>query len=39
MKSINRLAYTISKGNKPNASDMEALNDIIDHVNKENEKS
>ena len=38
MKSINRLAYTISKGNKPNASDMEALNEIIDYVNKEKER-
>lgn len=38
MKAINRLAYTISKGNKPNASDMEALNDIIDYVNKEKER-
>lgn len=35
MKAINRLAYTISNGNKPNATDAEALNELIDYVNKE----
>ena len=35
MKAINRLAYTISNGNKPNATDVEALNELIDYVNKE----
>lgn len=38
MKAINRLAYTISKGNKPNANDAAALNEIIDYVNKEKER-
>lgn len=38
MKAINRLAYTISKGNKPNANDVKALNEIIEYVNKEKER-
>jgi len=38
MKAINRLAYTISNGNKPNASDVEALNQLIDYVNKEKQR-
>lgn len=38
MKAINRLAYTISKGNKPNANDVEALNELIEYVNKEKER-
>ena len=38
MKAINRLAYTISNGNKPNTSDVEALNQLIDYVNKEKER-
>lgn len=38
MKAINRLAYTISNGHKPNASDVEALNQLIDYVNKEKQR-
>ena len=38
MRALNRLAYTISNGNKPNASDVEALNQLIDYVNKEKQR-
>lgn len=35
---IKRLSFTIGKGNKPNATDIEALNGIIEYVNKERER-
>ena len=35
---IKRLSFTISKGNKPNVKDKEALNCVIDYVNKEKER-
>ena len=38
MKAINRLAYTISNGNKPNATDVEALNQLIGYINKEKQR-
>ena len=38
MKAINRLAYTISNGNKPNATDVEALNQLIEYINKEKQR-
>ena len=38
MKSLDRLIYTITKGHKPNDTDIEALNNIIQYVNKENER-
>ena len=38
MKSLNRLIYTITKGNKPNDTDVQALNEIIKYVNQENER-
>ena len=34
-KSIDRLKYTFSKGNKPNQNDFIALNDVINYVNTE----
>mgnify|MGYP001822482020 CR=1 FL=1 len=37
-KQIDRLKFTFSKGNKPNASDFEALNGIIQYVNSEKER-
>ncbi len=37
-KNLERLKYTISKGNKPNATDIQALNEIIIYVNKEKER-
>ena len=39
MKAINRLAYTISNGNKPNATDVEALNQLIEYINKEKQNT
>ena len=36
---IKRLSYTIGKGNKPNANDIEALNGVIEYVNQEKERS
>ena len=38
MKAISRLAYTIGSGNKPNATDIEALNELIEYVNKEKQR-
>jgi len=35
---LQRLIYTISNGNKPNNSDVVALNGIIDYVNSEKER-
>jgi hypothetical protein len=35
---INRLGYTISKQNKPNATDADALNSIIDFINLSNKE-
>ena len=32
--SVNRLSFTVSKSNKPNQTDMDALNTIIDTLNK-----
>jgi len=32
-KSMNRLAYTIAKGNKPNQTDVAAFNDIVEWIN------
>jgi hypothetical protein len=37
-KQIDRLKYTFTKGNKPNATDIEALNNIIKYVNSEKER-
>ena len=37
-KQIDRLKFTFSKGNKPNATDFEALNGIIEYVNSEKER-
>jgi hypothetical protein len=37
-KQIDRLKYTFTKGNKPNATDIEALNNIIKYVNAEKER-
>jgi hypothetical protein len=37
-KQIDRLKYTFTKGNKPNATDIEALNGIIKYVNSEKER-
>ena len=37
-KSIDRLKYTFSKGNKPNQNDFVALNDVINYVNQEKER-
>ena len=38
MKSLNRLIYTITKGNKPNDTDVQALNEIIQYVNQEKQR-
>ena len=38
MKAINRLIYTISNGNKPNQTDVDALNDVIKYYNSERER-
>ena len=38
-KDIRRLAFTISKGNKPNESDIQALNGVIKYVNDEKERT
>ena len=38
VNNIKRLSYTFSKGNKPNQNDIEALNGVIDYVNKEKER-
>ena len=38
MKSLNRLIYTITKGNKPNGTDVQALNEIIQYVNQEKQR-
>jgi hypothetical protein len=35
-EAINRLGYTISKQNKPNSTDADALNSIIDFINNTN---
>jgi len=32
-KSMNRLAYTIAKGNKPNQTDANAFNEVVDWIN------
>lgn len=37
-EAINRLGYTISKQNKPNANDADALNSIIEFVNLSNKQ-
>jgi hypothetical protein len=37
-KQIDRLKYTFTKGNKPNATDIEVLNGIIKYVNAEKER-
>jgi hypothetical protein len=37
-EAINRLGYTISKQNKPNSTDAEALNSIIEFVNLSNKQ-
>ena len=37
-KDIYRLVYTISNGNKPNEADINALNGVIEYVNKEKER-
>ena len=37
-KDIKRLAFTISKGNKPNQNDAEALNGVIEYVNDEKKR-
>lgn len=38
MKAINRLIYTITKGNKPNQTDIDALNDVIRYYNSERDR-
>ena len=38
-KALNRLIYTISNGNKPNQTDIDALNNVISYYNKERERS
>lgn len=37
-KDLERLKFTFSKGNKPNKNDIDALNGIIEYVNKERER-
>lgn len=39
MKALNRLIYTISKQNKPNQTDVDALNEVIAYVNAEKERT
>lgn len=34
-----RLHYTISNGNKPNQSDVDAFNSVLDHINKTQEET
>lgn len=38
IKDINRLSFTISKQNKPNQTDADALDGIIEYVNQEKER-
>ncbi len=37
-KDLERLKFTISKGNKPNKNDIDALNGIIEYVNNERDR-
>ena len=39
MKELKRLAYTIGNGNKPNETDIEALNGVIEYYNAERKRT